>query len=52
MPGPDAGAQRGDAQAGAENVVEALLLGAVVLALAGDFHAEPVAIEPQAGLCV
>src|SRR5206468_35730 len=49
---PRRGAQRGDAQAGAEYVVETLLLRSVVLARAGNFHAQAVAIEPQTRLCV
>src|SRR3954447_11080426 len=46
------GPQRSDAQACAENVVEPLLLGTVILALARDLHPQPVPIELQAGLCV
>src|SRR5215831_11172309 len=37
---PRRGAQRGDAQPRPEDVIEALLLGPVVLALPGHFHAE------------
>ena len=40
-------AQRRDAQARAEDVVQVLLLGAVVLALAGDAQAERVAVEAR-----
>src|SRR5204863_9556789 len=50
--GPRRGPQRGDAQPGAENIIEAFLLGTVVLALAGDLHPQPVSIKTQAGLCV
>ena len=44
--------QRRDPQPRAEHVVQMLLLDVVVLALAGDLHAERVAIEAQRGVRV
>ena len=48
MPGPFARAERGDPQPRAEHVVQVFLLDVVVLALAGDLHAERVAVEAAA----
>ena len=50
--GPLLSPQGRDAQMSAENVVEVLLLGSVVLADTADSHAEQIAIEMQARLGV
>lgn len=51
-PGTGSGAEAGDTQAGPEHVVEVLLLGPPVLALARDPQPEDIAVEPEAPLGV
>src|SRR4051794_8027856 len=40
--------QRGNSQSCSENVVQVLLLGAVILAFSSDVHPQQVAVETQA----
>src|ERR1700690_215041 len=50
--GASGAAQRSDAQAGAEYIVQVLLLGPVVLTLPGYMHAQKITVKLHAGLCI